>query len=640
MQPTSRMTFKFDGNLPREVRNDSAVQQDFEIQDSVQRGANAALAEPAVRGFRPRGFSAQADKQTQNMGSGFRLPGKGAHIGQARSSADSNAADRPQVALAEKGSPAAERAPRTPFGSDRTADRVLSGNVPAGQHPSSAHASGPRPNHAHPNHEHPSHARLNHAHPNHARPNHANPSHAHPNHAHPNQEHPSREQLTRSSARSNLTRNDLQAVPYQDDVEALEQMIRGSDRERGHLQNEGRSVAADPQKTGQPGRVAGFRKSSSWAAPLSPALSYEEDRQASADPYVQNVYPLIDAHDPYSLNQGEAYSVNSLHTDSGIYLNAEERWVDGGETRRYRGGPSWMRIFASIAAAIVTGAIFGYIVLALFTGEPILPSGSAADPASAGLKPAATGGAAAASGGIKTDSGAIGKATDDKSEGTGASGAAQPNKTAGAAGDAEVPASVSYLLQYGVFQSEASMNEAVQALTNQGIAAATDTTDGFRVYAGIAADKSEAEKLGAVLTDEELYAKALENRALSLPQTSAAISWAAYLEESDTLGRLLAGSSAELLARGGKSQPSEQSAADLQAAIKRWKATTTDIAAWSGSRSKPAGALATQLGTAAEQWTAYAKIPSAALLRTVQASVMKAALIARQLREELGEDGD
>ncbi|MFC3798344.1 SPOR domain-containing protein [Cohnella sp. GCM10012308] len=610
MQPTSRMTFKFDGNLPREVRNDSAVQQDSELRESVQKGANAALAEPAVRGFKPRGFSAQTGKQTQSTGNGYRLPGKGAHIGQARPSADINNVDRTQAAMAEKGSPSAHRAPRTPFGSDGPASRVTSGTVPFGQHPSSAHTPGSHPNQAHSNH------------------------------AHSNLSHPSREQPARSPVRSHSSTRDLHAVPYQDDVEALERMIRGTERERGQLQNEGGSATADQLKDRQPGRVAGFRKPSSATAPLSPAYSYDEDRHGSAEPHVQNVYPLIDAYDPYSHEQGEAYGAHSMQADSGLHVNAEGRWIDGGETRRYRGGPSWMRIFASIAAAIVTGAIFGYIVLALFTGEPILPTGSAADPASAGVKPAATGGAAAASGGTKSDAAATGKATDDKLEGAGASGGAKPDNTAGAADDAQVPASVSYLLQYGVFQSEASMNEAVQALTNQGIAAATDTTDGFRVYAGIAADKSEAEKLGAVLTDEELYAKALENRALSLPQTPAAVSWAAYLEESDALGRLLAGSSAELLVKGGKAQPSEQAAADLQAALKRWKATTTKMDAWSGSRSEPAGALATQLGTASEQWTAYAKTPSAALLRTVQASAMKAALIARQLREELGEDGD
>ncbi|SFB40268.1 Sporulation related domain-containing protein [Cohnella sp. OV330] len=586
MQPPSRMTFKFDGNLPREVRNDSAVRQDSALQASGQGSANADLADPAARGFKPRGFSAQASRQAQSAGSGYRLPGKGAHIGQGRPVPDTASGLRMRDAAPEGGAAA-------PIGAQQSAS---AGNGPAaGRHPSDGHMSDARST----------------------------------------REHPIRPQSAKRPA-DRVARSG----PYQDDVEALEQMIRGTDGERGHPRSESRSQSSERVKTLPAGRVAGFRKPSSVQAPSLPDLPYGDLRHAIADQDDQEVYPSSEVQDPYAAhNHSAAYDAGSVPLDSEPYSDVDEHWIDGGNTRRYRGGPSWMRIFASVAAAIVTGAIFGYIVLALFTGEPILPSGSAADPASAGLKPAASG-AAAASDGTKADPAASGQAPAGKPDGTDPAGAAQPDKAAGAAGDAQVPASVSYLLQYGVFQSEASMNEAVQALTSQGIAAATDTKDGYRVYAGIAADKAEAEKLAAALTDEELYAKALDNRALSLPQTPAAVSWAAYLKESDALGRLLAGTSAELLAEGDSPPPSAQAAADMQAALKRWNAAKTDMASWSGSRSEPAGALAAQLGAASEQWAAYGKEPSAARLRAVQTSAMKAALIARQLREELGEDGD
>ncbi|MDG0813712.1 hypothetical protein [Cohnella rhizosphaerae] len=91
MQPPSKMTFKFEGNLPREVRNDSVEQSHTSPQASGQGDANAALAEPTVRGFQPRGFSAQAGRQTPTAGSGYRLPGKGAHIGQGSPSPHSEA---------------------------------------------------------------------------------------------------------------------------------------------------------------------------------------------------------------------------------------------------------------------------------------------------------------------------------------------------------------------------------------------------------------------------------------------------------------------------------------------------------------------------------------------------------------------
>ncbi|MDG0790202.1 SPOR domain-containing protein [Cohnella ginsengisoli] len=591
MQPPSRMTFKFDGNLPREVRNDSAVQRDSALQASAQGNANAALADPAARGFKPRGFSAQASRPGQSDGSGYRLPGKGAHIGQGRPAPDAASGLRMRDAVSEGGAPAPIRAQQS----------ASAGIGPAaGRHSSDGHISDARPPGASSTRERP---------------------------------------IPPQPAKRSVDR-EARSGPYQDDVEALEQMIRGTDRENGRPRSESRTQAADLLKTAPVGRVAGFRKPSSVQAPSLPDIPYGELRHTVARQDDQEGYSSIEVQDSYApYNVSAASGTGSFPLDSELYWDADEHGIDGGNTRRYRGGPSWMRIFASVAAAIVTGAIFGYIVLALFTGEPILPSGSAADPASAGLKPAASG-AAASSDGTKADPGASGRSSAGKPDGTDPAGAAQSDKAAGAAGDAQVPASVSYLLQYGVFQSEASMNEAVQSLTSQGIAAATDTTDGYRVYAGIADGKAEAEKLAAALTDEELYAKALDNRALSLPQTPAAVSWAAYLEESDALGRLLAGTSAELLTDGGSSPPSTQAAADIQAALKRWNAAKTDMAAWSGSRSEPAGALAAQLGAASEQWAAYVKEPSAARLRAVQTSAMKAALIARQLREELGEDGD
>lgn len=589
MQPPSRMTFKFEGNLPREVRNDSAEQPNTAQQASSGQGtAHAAHADPAVRGFKPRGFSAQAGRQAQTAGSGYRLPGKGAHIGQGRQSPPPKPDVPARVALAENGAQETERASSYP----------AQGNKPAN----------------------------------------ASPSRALPSNAHSPDTIPSGKQPGRSQAQGRPTARDARSGPYEDDVEALEQMIRGVDRDGGRQASEERKRTSGSANVSA-GRVAGFRKPASAPSASIRDFPYADLRGTPADRHSQAFDPSFEDQQVYESPYQSAASgdgVRSANADP--YVDADEHWIDDGGIRRYRSGPSWMRIFVSVAAAIVTGAIFGYIVLALFTGEPILPSGSAADPASVGVKPAATD--AAASDGPKADSAVSRQAAAGKSNGATATDAAQPDKAESASGDARVPASVSYLLQYGVFQSEASMNEAVQALTSQGIAAATDTRDGYRVYAGIAAGKAEAEKLAAALTDEELYAKALDNPALSLPQTPAAVSWAAFLEESDALGRLLAATSAELLTEGGSAQPSVQSDADVQAASKRWKATITDMAAWSGSRGEPAQALAAQLQTATEQWAAYGKEPSAARLRAVQASAMKAALIVRQLREELGEDGD
>ena len=41
-----------------------------------------------------------------------------------------------------------------------------------------------------------------------------------------------------------------------------------------------------------------------------------------------------------------------------------------------RRGPSWTMVLLSVAGAVATGALFGYIALTLFAGESVLPAGS------------------------------------------------------------------------------------------------------------------------------------------------------------------------------------------------------------------------------------------------------------------------
>lgn len=454
---------------------------------------------------------------------------------------------------------------------------------------------------------------------------------------------------------------------YHDDVQALEDMIRGADPTRTRraeaprpatlrggdsnrrsspdvdLGRESRGSdkrrherAADRTSLPAPARAAGFRKPNApgepghaqWEdrfdGPLSPAA--KRSKPASYD----TAYPVVP---PEDVDRPLDFAGPELDLPD----DGDDRWGEPGYKRRHRSGPSWPRIFVSVAGAIVTGAIFGYIVLALFTGEPLLPSGGDADPSSSAQTAGTT--VASPSPGKPTAS-QTAQASAGVQAGAGTEGAGHSSPASGTVGDAKVTASVSYLLQYGVFQSEASMRDAVKELESQGIAAASDTSDGYRVYAGIATTKADADKLAATLTDAELYAKALDNAALSLPQTPAAVSWADYLEESDSLGRLLAGQSAALLAQGGTKPLGEKAAGDVQAALLRWNASATDMAKWSGSRSEPAAALAAQLKTASEQMDGYASSPSPAKLRAVQTAAMKAALIAHGLRAELGEDGD
>lgn len=615
MQPPARMTFKFDGNLPREVRSaDTAPHLDNQSSGTATDGRSAATVSADKHTvFRPRGFSQKPDRAAVGAAAGgYRLPGKSAHLAGERP-VPASAGKRDGYTNSHAGAPDARNSWQSPYQDDvealedmiRGTDGMGTGRIQPdhtirADRKARGTAHGPETG-----------ADVHRA------------------------GRPAASRVARQTAPA-----DAPPVPERIAAPAAPLLTAPAPMQTAAPHNRTPRIAAPAE------RVAGFRKSTGGYSSAAPAPrdrrelpEYGAGRDAA--PFA-DAYPSENVYDEY----GE-YGHYGRGDDMGNRARPSAEAADDDsfgheyETRR-RGGPSWLRIFLSVAGAIVTGALFGYIVLALFTGEPLLPAGGGDDPASSAAvqagggiatspaaSPAGAGGASSAAGAAKANAAAKEGAAKEPQGGT-----------TDAVRDAKVPSSVSYLLQYGVFQNGDSMNEAVKELAAQGIAAATDTSDGFRVYAGIAATKADAEQLAAVLTDSELYVKALDNRALDLPQTAAAVSWAAYLEASDGLGRLLGGESAKLLAQGGRKPLGEQAAADIKSAQRQWEQSTAGMDGWSGSRRDAAASLAAALKNSAEQISGYKSEPSPAKLRAAQTSAMKAALIARTLREELGEDGD
>ncbi|MEK0314402.1 SPOR domain-containing protein [Cohnella sp. 56] len=617
MQPPARMTFKFDGNLPREVRStDNAPHLENQSSGTATDGRGAATVSADKHTvFRPRGFSQKPDRAAVGaVAGGYRLPGKSAHLAGERP-VPAPAGKRDGYANSHAGAPDARNSWQSPYQDDvealedmiRGTDGTGTGRVqPDKTIRADRKARGTA-------YDPETGAEVQRA------------------------GRPAASRAARQTAPA-----DAPPAPERIAAPAAPQMAAPAPLLTAAPRNRAPRTAAPAE------RVAGFRKSTGGYPPAAPAPrdrrelpEYGAGRDAA--PF-SDAYPSEDVYDDY----GE-YGHYGRDDDMGNRARPGAEAADddsfghGYETRR-RGGPSWLRIFLSVAGAIVTGALFGYIVLALFTGEPLLPVGGGDDPTSSAavqaggsIAPSPAASPAGAGGAPSTAGAAKATATAATKEGA----AKEPQGgTTDTVRDAKVPSSVSYLLQYGVFQNGDSMNEAVKELAAQGIAAATDTSDGFRVYAGIAATKADAEQLAAVLTDSELYVKALDNRALDLPQTAAAVSWAAYLEASDGLGRLLGGESAKLLAQGGRKPLGEQAAADIKSAQRQWEQSTAGMDGWSGSRRDAAATLAAELKSSAEQISGYKSEPSPAKLRAAQTSAMKAALIARTLREELGEDGD
>ncbi|MFD0713963.1 SPOR domain-containing protein [Paenibacillus sp. GCM10027626] len=148
-------------------------------------------------------------------------------------------------------------------------------------------------------------------------------------------------------------------------------------------------------------------------------------------------------------------------------------------------GPSWYKVFASVAGAVATGALFGYLLLGLFMNGDA--TNNDALPAASGL-------------------------TDTASNESGKSAApAAKNATSESKQpllNVALPAASYYMIQYGVFSNREGMEEATAELRGQGWAAAEMVTgDDFRVYAGISKQRENALLLSGKLVDKDLYVK-------------------------------------------------------------------------------------------------------------------------------------
>ncbi|ULO08674.1 SPOR domain-containing protein [Paenibacillus sp. 19GGS1-52] len=148
----------------------------------------------------------------------------------------------------------------------------------------------------------------------------------------------------------------------------------------------------------------------------------------------------------------------------------------------------WWKFALSVAGAVVTGVLLGYVALSFFNGGST-GTGSASTTGSTAVLEQAVG---------NTDSAKAG-----------ASGAAGTESAGMNRLAVQVAAQSYYLLQYGVFSTSAGAEQAQQELLDAGLAAALDPADGNRVYAGLSPDREQAKLLSSGLKNQgiELYVR-------------------------------------------------------------------------------------------------------------------------------------
>jgi hypothetical protein len=280
-----------------------------------------------------------------------------------------------------------------------------------------------------------------------------------------------------------------------------------------------------------------------------------------------------------------------------------------------RVGPSWGRVFLSVSAAVATGALFGYMVLSLFTGEPLFP-GKTSSPTTI------------------TELTAIGQkdipATDSSalpltSDALGESGVEVTLS--------QVPAVVYYMLQYGVFHSEDSMQSAVNELKDKGLPSATEKIDDYRVYVGAASTRDEAELLAAQMSNVEVYIKPLEGQ--PIPSSALPEGAVDFMNATAELTDKLIHDTRSRLQDKLPQVMSEKDTSALEDAHRQWLTTVSIKDRLSGRAIEEGKTIIQSLDSAMLSMTEYNRKPSRYQLWTAQSAVMKAVIADRHLRSIL-----
>lgn len=406
--------------------------------------------------------------------------------------------------------------------------------------------------------------------------------------------------------------------PFQEDIVALEQLIR--DIEPNSKENaSGKLPPNFSAKDGFQGPIL----LNKLDAPLAPP---------EGDPFESVLLPIDDSEAERKPLAAAAKADNGLNYEASnelFYDETEDLSRNKGKYKavRYKrpsSPPSWFNVFLSVAGALATGALFGYLLLSLFTGSPVLP------------------------GGEKTADGKQSPAVDTNVDqpATGGVGVSDPdsdpNETLpderGPLTDGPMAVLTGldqtyYLLQFGVFSNTEGRDTALAQLKDKGLAAAAlATKDDYRVFAGIAGNKDQATALRASMTDTDLFVKALTVTAPGeFPFDGDAADAQKFFERTRDVVQMLDDLALAQLEQPTLSPLSDAASVAWENNYQLWKQAVPIMQKGTKSAENLAflNSIVTALDNAAKAMLEYDKKPSASHLWSAQSSLM-AAVIAQK----------
>lgn len=284
--------------------------------------------------------------------------------------------------------------------------------------------------------------------------------------------------------------------------------------------------------------------------------------------------------------------------------------------RPRRPGSVW-KLAGSVTAAVLTGLLFGSIVLNIFSGGSV----------EEGIQPGRPDTLEGASG--LPDSPITGAETTEKSAPV----------AAGSGIAVTIPEQTYYMLQYGVFSSAERAEQAKSELNEAGLAAFNDTSGENRVYAGVSSDREQAKLLSGQLKNEgvELYV-----REVMVPGAQSALFAGdgalldIFFEASSGLAEQLSSLSASML---GKEQPeavSESVMKNLTALHLQWTKAIKLIYPGLGPEAEMAlKNMENSMNNSVTALAEYNKNRSKGHLWEIQAGIMDYIMSQRKLVESL-----
>lgn len=275
---------------------------------------------------------------------------------------------------------------------------------------------------------------------------------------------------------------------------------------------------------------------------------------------------------------------------------------------RVRRTSPW-KIAGSVTSALMTGALFGYIVLAIFGDSSSVQAPSLENQAAVPV--------------FSQEQGTLAELTVPPSF---------------PVVEAKISPSSYYMLQYGVFSSEERALQAATELAAAGVASGRDTLEDNRVYAGISPDREQAKLLGGQMKTQgmELYVRQLDlPGADRLAFTGTPDGAEEYFTVSTELVHSLTTLSASLLRVAQPGEVQDSTMSELESIHQRWTESVTLLSKGIPGEAKSLveGELIKSMNSAMSALSEYNKNKAKEHLWEVQSSMMKYVFGQRQLLE-------